>query len=271
MDYQSEKDELKYYLDSGQIDLETYEYEINRIEKKRLKKEKKEKEKKEKSIYVDREPKSQKYIVIIILIISIGAFIFNNINLGRRYEIVNSLSYIEKPKQSSTSGGTTKTVRGTKAVIEYKAEYEITGRVVDVQKYNDVEVFGQISPIDIGLAWGVLSKAEVDKKIKWFSAGDRVLRVTVDDGTWLNSVGGFTRIEKCFSNNHLIPSSDEVYDEIKSIRVGNYVRIKGYLVSVTYTRNGMTRYIASSTSREDEGLGACEVIYVTDVVFLRKK
>ena len=62
-----------------------------------------------------------------------------------------------------------------------------------------------------------------------------------------------------------------MYDKIKSIREGNYVRIEGYLISVTYTRNGGKGYFTSSTSREDERLGACEVIYVTDVVFLRKK
>lgn len=267
----NELEELNELLRTRQIDEKTYNSEVKRLEKIKLKNERKEKEKKEKSIFVDRDPKYQKYVVIIILVISIGIFFVLNSNVNMEYELVDSLSYIESPKQSSASGNDIKHILNIDVNIEYKAEYEITGRVIDVQKYNEADIYGRLVPVDIGLAWGIMAGDNAQGKVKWISNGDRVLRGQAVDTTWVTNMGGMDKVFKNISNNHLIGSTDEINNKIKSIKTGQYVKISGYLVSASYDFNGKSYYVSSSLTREDQGLTACEVIYVTDIVWLKEK
>jgi hypothetical protein len=61
-----------------------------------------------------------------------------------------------------------------------------------------------------------------------------------------------------------------VKKSIKKIKTGDHIRLKGYLVSITATDSkGTPYYWNSSTSRNDTGDGACEVMYVTEVNILK--
>jgi hypothetical protein len=60
---------------------------------------------------------------------------------------------------------------------------------------------------------------------------------------------------------HLIPADDEIDDLIKSVRPGNIIMLKGYLVAVTSEDGWRWK---SSLSRKDSGAGACEVIWVEE-------
>ena len=56
---------------------------------------------------------------------------------------------------------------------------------------------------------------------------------------------------------------------IKTIKKGDHIRIKGYLVNVDAVNRDMKTFTwHSSTSREDGGGGACEIIYVKDIEWL---
>lgn len=69
------------------------------------------------------------------------------------------------------------------------------------------------------------------------------------------------------SNNHLITDSEVVRDIINNVRVGDQVLIRGRLVNYSEERwNGWFR--RTSVSRHDEGNGACEIIFVHDLVVL---
>ena len=82
-------------------------------------------------------------------------------------------------------------------------------------------------------------------------------------------VGGESGVNTCSSNNHLIPANDVIKREIKKIKRGDYVEIKGYLVDINGSNSGDgSFYWNSSKSREDTGDGSCEVIYVTDIEWL---
>ncbi len=83
--------------------------------------------------------------------------------------------------------------------------------------------------------------------------------------------GGKSIIDGQSSNNHLIPNDDAVREKIHNIKEGDYVRIEGYLVNI-YGQKNDGHYFKwnTSTTRSDTGNGACEIIYVTNVVWLQK-
>lgn len=58
---------------------------------------------------------------------------------------------------------------------------------------------------------------------------------------------------------HMIPANDEIERQLKSIRAGNMVHLKGFLVEVT-GKDGF-RW-KSSLTRTDTGGGACELVLV---------
>jgi hypothetical protein len=66
-------------------------------------------------------------------------------------------------------------------------------------------------------------------------------------------------IETHSANMHMIPADAEIERQLKSIRAGNMVHLKGFLVEVT-TKDGW-RW-KSSLTRDDTGGGACELILV---------
>ena len=61
---------------------------------------------------------------------------------------------------------------------------------------------------------------------------------------------------------HMIPATGEVARALAGIRAGQRVRIDGWLVEVQADDGWRWR---SSTSREDTGGGACEVVYVCGI------
>lgn len=71
------------------------------------------------------------------------------------------------------------------------------------------------------------------------------------------------------SNNHVVTEKPEVAKALKSIRVGDQVRIRGWLADYTTMKDGRSQGTrVSSDRRTDDGPGACEVIYVDSVEVL---
>lgn len=72
---------------------------------------------------------------------------------------------------------------------------------------------------------------------------------------------------KLISNNHLIPKDKSIEKRIASVNIGDQVHIRGYLANYTIA-DGNGRQISSrntSTTRDDSGGGACEIIYVNEI------
>jgi hypothetical protein len=61
------------------------------------------------------------------------------------------------------------------------------------------------------------------------------------------------------SNNHLISADDAIRDQVTAVRIGDQIRVRGYLAS--YGSEGGGRR-GTSTTRLDTGDGACETLYV---------
>ena len=157
--------------------------------------------------------------------------------------------------------------------INIVANYKIEGRVVDTYDYlpsekgiyNTETMLNAISHRDIGLTWGFLAEGTNHRKVRWSSIGNRHLEFTAETD-FLNEHGGTEEVTKYWSNNHLIASTDKIYEDINKIKVGDYVVIEGELVNLMceLTSNTFIKY-NTSTNRIDKGTGACEVIYVTKI------
>ena len=61
---------------------------------------------------------------------------------------------------------------------------------------------------------------------------------------------------------HLIPANEAAAEALRRVRKDDRVRIDGWLVEAEATDGWRWR---SSTTREDSGAGACEVIYVCSI------
>ena len=76
---------------------------------------------------------------------------------------------------------------------------------------------------------------------------------------------------KYISNNHIIPSNKKIAKALKYIKKGDFIELEGYLVDANIDFWQITHYWESSTTRNDTGDGACEVIYVTSIKWLKEE
>jgi hypothetical protein len=132
------------------------------------------------------------------------------------------------------------------------ATFDIRARVILSERYR----WGReadLSPVDLVLGWGAMSDSAVLKQLN-FSQGGRSYR-------WWAKTLPIPRevIEAHSANMHMIPADRTIERQLKSIRAGNMIHLKGYLVEVT-TKEGW-RW-KSSLTRNDTGGGACELIWV---------
>lgn len=135
------------------------------------------------------------------------------------------------------------------------AEYHIRARVLGKEKYN----FGreaELSPYDLALGWGRMSDEDVLVSIKIKQSGRFYY--------WSTKRFPIPKkeIEMSSANTHIIPADEFIEKELKKVRQGHIVEIRGYLVRVQ-AKDGW-RWI-SSLSRKDTGNGACEVLYAEEL------
>jgi hypothetical protein len=136
--------------------------------------------------------------------------------------------------------------------IELLASFDIRARVIAAERYW-FDQGSALSPVDLVLGWGVMSDSAVLQQIS-ISQGGRFYH------WWVKTLSLPRRvIETQSANMHMIPASGEIARQLKSIRSGNMVHLKGYLVEATSNQGFRWR---SSLTRTDTGGGACELILV---------
>ncbi len=132
------------------------------------------------------------------------------------------------------------------------AAFDIRARVIRTERYR----FGSeadLAPVDLVLGWGAMSDSAVLRQIN-FSQGGRFYR------WWANTLPvPRDVIESHSANMHMIPASGAIERQLKSIRAGNMVHLKGLLVEATSPAGWRWK---TSLTRTDTGAGACELILV---------
>ncbi len=75
-----------------------------------------------------------------------------------------------------------------------------------------------------------------------------------------------------FANNHMVPATKQIEKLIGQARVGDQIYLKGMLTdySVSNTKGELVGNRVTSTTRDDTGNGACEVVYVEDFEIIKR-
>lgn len=191
-------------------------------------------------------------LIFILLIVSGAVHYFN------QREVVHGPGVLaaQTPYQGSAGSAAVQTINGFE--ITPLASFSVHARVLGRKDYH-LGREADLSPIDLALGWGRMSDEAVLKDIS-ISQGSRFYY-------WHVSQFPIPReeIETHSANMHLIPADEHVQKAMQKIRVGNIVRLHGYLVEARTTDGWRWK---SSLTREDTGFGACELMLVESVEVL---
>ena len=217
-----------------------------------------------------RLPKAKKAnplaaLIIAVLALIIVVFFVILPNKGVR----RSIPGLPDPVQEENYKYFEKDINGYEVSIYATYSYEIEALVVHVKNYYGISMQSRLSPRDVALAWGKV--AELNDKVDFnWKQHNRWVHWRINNWEDLALVGGEDYVNSHISNNHLIPADRSVRRKVKRLKTGDHVKIKGYLVNVdAENKSGKIITWDSSTTRDDTGDGACEVIYVTDIQWLK--
>ncbi|MCI8277132.1 MAG: hypothetical protein HFJ46_04305 [Clostridia bacterium] len=279
MDYEKEIKEWQELLESGQINEKTFKKEVGKLNfkkkmeaEKAINKEKKLRIKSEKDTKLSPDEKHNLLIKKIKIILTIIALIlmlsYIPFNIRKAYSHPLSKQNLPAPIQKEASGSRTDNLNSVSMKIDYLYTYSISGRVVSTYHYVSDSIYDRISPIDVGISWGVLSMNKNNSQITFSHEGDRFLNYEITGDFSQILKNDSTYIDTHSSNNHLIPKSRDVLNKMKKIKKDDFIKIDGFLVNVTASYKNSFLRLESSISRDDTGDSACEVIFVSDITWL---
>lgn len=136
------------------------------------------------------------------------------------------------------------------------ASFSLEAVVLSRRDYREGPL-GRLVPMDLALGWGPVSRRDWFDKLKVSQQG-RVYRWSYARGTGLVA----RDVEISSANMHLVPAAPDILGELRKIGRGDVVRLSGTLVDISNKAGLSWR---SSRTREDTGLGACEIIFVERV------
>lgn len=139
--------------------------------------------------------------------------------------------------------------------LEPLADFEIEARVLSKEIYH-ADREADLAPVDLALGWGSMSDSAVLEKLS-ISQGGRFYHYRWSDQPPLPPA----EIVSHSANMHLVPASAAIEKQIKAVRPGQVVRIRGQLIEARAPDGWRWR---SSLTREDSGVGACELVRVEE-------
>lgn len=151
----------------------------------------------------------------------------------------------------------------SEAVFDYKkfrlrplAAFVLDARVLHRKIYR-YDSGAALVPVDLAVGWGpmsdqaVLDRLEISQSARFYFYEYRNPPPIPPEEITSHS-----------TNMHLIPSTDEIAAQCKSLRSGELIHLSGLLVEATGPGIGTW---TSSLTRTDRGKGACELVWVEDL------
>ncbi|HET9445380.1 MAG TPA: hypothetical protein VFO35_03930 [Steroidobacteraceae bacterium] len=134
-----------------------------------------------------------------------------------------------------------------------QARFSAEVRVLARERYR-VGALADVAPLDIAVGWGPMSDSAVLADLEVWQSGRFYFWQYEDEPPIPRR-----DIETHSANWHLVPADSSVWNKLRSLRVGDVVKLDGKLVNLENPDVGSR---TTSLSREDTGAGACEIIYV---------
>jgi hypothetical protein len=167
-------------------------------------------------------------------------------------------------------------IKFTKDSFEYELtplyDYEISALIVHLMDYRwfSLSKIDNAIPMDVGLIWGTNVKNKIyQNKSVTFTQDCRFLYIRWSGHLNVNM--------NEISNNHMVVNKSELESKMKTLSVGDQVKIKGKLVNLKARYTGKSSDVGtkdvelqSSISRDDREGGACEIIYLEHMEILKK-
>ncbi|MCX7034205.1 MAG: hypothetical protein NT046_09575 [Arenimonas sp.] len=133
------------------------------------------------------------------------------------------------------------------------AGFSIEARVLGREDYR-FDDGASLSPTDLALGWNGMADPAVYRRLDISQSGRWYHYRWDASGPPLP----LEEIIRSSANMHLVPANDAVAQALSRVRPDQTVRLQGWLIEAR-RENYVWR---SSTTREDSGAGACELIYV---------
>ncbi len=161
----------------------------------------------------------------------------------------------------ATVGGITYTVRPLFA-------YDLSGLIVSKhdadtwwdwihEAWND-----KLNVTDLCVVWGTNARTGIYREIDFSSGEFQCFAQTGSSAAW--AAFDMTSL----SNNHLLSDDPATARVLRNARVGDQIRLRGYLAE--YSHDHGFRFVrGTSVTRTDTGNGACETVFVTDAEITR--
>ncbi|WP_077002595.1 hypothetical protein [Variovorax sp. KK3] len=149
------------------------------------------------------------------------------------------------------------------------ADYDITGLVVSRHDtsswWNWIHAASNdhLNVADLCMIWGANAADGAYEKMS-FSSGQFVCYVEGKDPAAFRP-----EYLRALSNNHLLTDNPAVARRLRSLRIGDQIRLRGQLASYSHNA-GFAFTRGTSLVREDTGNGACETLFVRDIEVLRR-
>lgn len=159
------------------------------------------------------------------------------------------------------------TVQGITYSVQPLYSYELYGLVVsrhDSRAWWDYihdAWHDRLNVVDLCVVWGRNLASGVYSKAS-YSSGQFVCYVSLPDAAVYAAYDG-----TALSNNHLLTDSPAIARQLRSVRVGDQVHLRGVLAEYGHN-HGFAFKRGTSIRRDDEGNGACETIFVESVEIL---
>jgi len=199
------------------------------------------------------------------------SFILLLISFWNRNDLSSDMFVVDEIKEEPTQKKIDKsafTVKVNKVNYEIQPmyDYELYGLVVSYElhdgnynlhkRWND-----HLNVADYCVVWDKSAYTKHLPKINFWNGQFTCNFGTRDQQAW----DSFDSAQ--LSNNHLISDEKYIRKKLRKIKVGDQIRVAGWLSSYKNLNNGGIR--GTSITRDDEGNGACETIYVNEVSILR--
>ena len=147
-----------------------------------------------------------------------------------------------------------------------KFRYVLNGLVVSYRRHDGNSRMHRraddhLNMLDVCVVWGGNVNAELLKHFRFWNGIFTCNVKTRSAEAWRKfDISGL-------SNNHLVSDDPSIRRQARELRVGDQVRIEGWLSSYGAGAGGMR---GTSTTRTDTGNGACETIYVARIDIIKK-
>lgn len=138
-----------------------------------------------------------------------------------------------------------------------RATYDIKSRILSFRPYwffwgRDIET----RRYDMCVGWGPMSDTTNIKKVTIRQSG------RFCSFSWRDLELSSKEVTNNIANMHLVPATKEIDRQLKNLGIDDIVRLRGYLVDL----KAPTWSASTSLTRTDGGDGACENLWVEEVI-----